>query len=155
MFYFSYSGNLPDEIKKDEWEVFPKSITLDGKIGEGAFGTVFSAYLEGLTFTQSNYAKRIGGATLLDFGKSPKVAVKLLKGKNSNIPLTTIHKLMVKALSLRPKGSEFSSPWGLWWWKLLIITKSIGSSADLEVQLMQLNHCDGVLGNYWKTLLRQ
>ena len=22
------------------------------------------------------------------------------------------------------------------------------SSADLEVQLMQLNHCDGVLGNY-------
>ena len=124
MFYFSYSGNLPDEIKKDEWEVFPKSITLDGKIGEGAFGTVFSAYLEGLTFTQSNYAKRMGGATLLDFGKSPKVAVKLLKGKDSNILLTTIHKLsndffflgrlirrqMVKALSLRPKGSEFSSP---------------------------------------------
>ena len=86
MFYISLllRGNLPDdEIKKDEWEIFPKSITLDEKIGEGAFGTVFSAYLETGTFTQSNYAKRIGGATLLDFGKSsPKVAVKLLKGIN-------------------------------------------------------------------------
>ena len=30
----------------------------------------------------------------------------------------------------------------------------LGSSADLEVQLMQLNHCDGVYSNYWNTLLR-
>ena len=28
------------------------------------------------------------------------------------------------------------------------------SSADLEVQLVQLNHCDGVFSNYWNTLLR-
>ena len=27
-------------------------------------------------------------------------------------------------------------------------------SADLEVQLMQLNHCVGVHSNYWNTLLR-
>ena len=27
-------------------------------------------------------------------------------------------------------------------------------SADLEVQLVQLNHCDGVYSNYWNTLLR-
>jgi len=53
---------------------------LDDKIGEGAFGTVFSAYLENSIFAQSRYAKRMGGATLLELGKSPKVAVKLLKG---------------------------------------------------------------------------
>ena len=29
------------------------------------------------------------------------------------------------------------------------------SSADLEVQLMQLNNCDGVLSIYWNTLLGQ
>ena len=28
------------------------------------------------------------------------------------------------------------------------------SRADLEVQLVQLNHCDGVYSNYWNTLLR-
>ena len=28
------------------------------------------------------------------------------------------------------------------------------SSADLEVQFVQLNHCDGVYSNYWNTLLR-
>ena len=27
-------------------------------------------------------------------------------------------------------------------------------SADLEVQLMQLNHCDGEYSKYWNTLLR-
>ena len=28
------------------------------------------------------------------------------------------------------------------------------ASADLEVQLVQLNHCEGVYSNYWNTLLR-
>ena len=28
------------------------------------------------------------------------------------------------------------------------------ASADLEVQLVQLNHCDGEYSNYWNTLLR-
>ena len=28
------------------------------------------------------------------------------------------------------------------------------SRADLEVELVQLNHCDGVYSNYWNTLLR-
>ena len=31
----------------------------------------------------------------------------------------------------------------------------VSASADLEVQLMQLNHCDGVLSNDWNTLLGQ
>ena len=30
---------------------------------------------------------------------------------------------------------------------------SFASSADLEVQLVQLNHCDGVYSSYWNTLL--
>nr|AAA29218.2 tyrosine kinase receptor [Hydra vulgaris] len=34
-----------DEITPDEWEIFPEYITLDKKIGEGAFGTVFIARL--------------------------------------------------------------------------------------------------------------
>ena len=33
-------------------------------------------------------------------------------------------------------------------------SKEVISSADLEVQLVQLNHCDGVYSNYWNTLLR-
>ena len=30
----------------------------------------------------------------------------------------------------------------------------LNPSADLEVQLVQLNHYDGVYSNYWNTLLR-
>ena len=30
----------------------------------------------------------------------------------------------------------------------------LNPSADLEVQLVQLNHCNGVYNNYWNTLLR-
>ena len=30
----------------------------------------------------------------------------------------------------------------------------IDTIADLEVQLVQLNHCDGVYSNYWNTLLK-
>eukprot|EP00111_Clytia_hemisphaerica_P017629 TCONS_00052156-protein len=74
-----YVYNYKGDVKTDEWEIFPKTITLDEKIGEGAFGTVFSAYLDGATFSQSNYSKRIGGASLLELGTNPKVAVKLLK----------------------------------------------------------------------------
>ena len=33
-------------IVTDEWEIFPTSITLEDKIGEGAFGTVFSAMID-------------------------------------------------------------------------------------------------------------
>ena len=40
------------------------------------------------------------------------------------------------------------------WTRELSILNSTHSSADLEVQLVQLNHCDGVYSNYWNTLLR-
>ena len=34
------------------------------------------------------------------------------------------------------------------------VAKSGMTSADLEVQLVQLNHYDGEYSNYWNTLLR-
>ena len=34
-------------------------------------------------------------------------------------------------------------------------TSKRGTSVDLEVQLKQLNRCDGVLSYYWSTLLGQ
>lgn len=69
-------------IVTDEWEIFPTNITLDEKIGEGAFGTVFSALVDIKIIKKSKYAKQQGGSAL--FGdKSCKVAVKLLKGKMS------------------------------------------------------------------------
>ena len=42
--------------------------------------------------------------------------------------------------------------------KLLLVIKGESiqyARADLEVQLMQQNHCDGVLSNDWNTLLGQ
>ena len=67
-------------IITDEWEIFPTDITLDEKIGEGAFGTVFSAFVDIRIIKKSKYAKLQGGSALLG-DKSCKVAVKLLKGK--------------------------------------------------------------------------
>ena len=36
----------------------------------------------------------------------------------------------------------------------IVLKYRSATSADLEVQLMQLNHCDGVYSNYWNTLFR-
>lgn len=72
-----------DEVKElfDEWEIVPTHIMLTEKIGEGAFGTVFSATINADIFVKTNFAKMKGGATLLT-QKDPEVAVKLLKGKS-------------------------------------------------------------------------
>ncbi|XP_057315127.1 uncharacterized protein LOC130656312 [Hydractinia symbiolongicarpus] len=69
-----------DEVKEmfDEWEIVPTHIMLTEKIGEGAFGTVFSATINADIFVKTNFAKMKGGATLLT-QKDPEVAVKLLK----------------------------------------------------------------------------
>lgn len=70
-----------EKIETDEWEIMPSSFKLEDKIGEGAFGTVFSALLDPSLLSQSKYAKKIGGVAYFEFEKNPKVAVKLLKGK--------------------------------------------------------------------------
>ena len=77
---------------------------------------------------------------------------------------TTSVKKKVKKLLIR-----FLSPFFFirTWWKnftaevfcsnsknILRACQGWNSSADLEMQLMQLNHCEGVYSNYWNTLLR-
>ena len=69
-------------IVTDEWEIFPTNTTLDEKIGEGAFGTIFSAFVDIRVIRKSKYAKLQGGSALLG-DKSCNVAVKLLKGAMS------------------------------------------------------------------------
>ena len=66
----------------NEWEIFPTDVTLDEKIGEGAFDTVFSAFVDTRIIGKSKYAKLQGGSALFSH-KSFKVAVKLLKGTMS------------------------------------------------------------------------
>ncbi|XP_065682610.1 uncharacterized protein LOC100204447 isoform X2 [Hydra vulgaris] len=43
-----------DKALPDEWEILPKDIILDRKIGEGAFGTVFIAKLSSLILSKLN-----------------------------------------------------------------------------------------------------
>lgn len=83
MFFVDFSRvyyGIEKAIVTDDWEIFPTSITLDEKIGEGAFGTVFSAFVELEIIQKSKYATQQGGNDLLD-EKKFKVATKLLKGK--------------------------------------------------------------------------
>lgn len=64
----------------DDWEIRKIHIFLDVKIGEGAFGTVYSATMDPKTFSDSMYAKNAGGTIGFVKETSPKVAVKLLRG---------------------------------------------------------------------------
>ncbi|XP_065662118.1 uncharacterized protein LOC136084861 [Hydra vulgaris] len=41
------------ELSADEWEIFPEDITLDRKIGEGAFGTVYIAKIDTNIFSNT------------------------------------------------------------------------------------------------------
>ena len=72
---------------------------------------------------------------------------------------------VVTALCLGSKGPEFNSCESFGGENRLSLLfpcrcfvrktgSSLRASADLEVQLVQLNHCDGVYSNYWNTLLR-
>ena len=82
MFFVHFSRlyyGIEKAVVTDDWEIFPTSITLDEKIGEGAFGTVFSAFVELEIIQKSKYATLQGGGDLFD-EKNIKVAVKLLKG---------------------------------------------------------------------------
>lgn len=67
-----------EDTELDDWEIFPINITLDEKIGEGAFGTVFSATLDAKVLLKSHYAKQ-NGSDLFPSRKVPTFAVKLLK----------------------------------------------------------------------------
>jgi len=62
----------------DEWEIYPESIDVRKKVGEGAFGTVYSARIDMNVISRSNFGKQCGGVALVS-EKSKLVAVKFLK----------------------------------------------------------------------------
>ena len=64
----------------DDWEITPTAITLNEKVGEGAFGTVFSASIDSIIIAKSKYGKNMGGISGFDTEQNSKIAVKLLKG---------------------------------------------------------------------------
>ena len=67
-------------VRTDEWEVFPSEIAMDGSIGGGAFGIVFSAYISRDVCKRLPYfkehRKKLGRK-----GEMNRVAVKRLKGE--------------------------------------------------------------------------
>ncbi|XP_047133483.2 uncharacterized protein LOC100207579 isoform X2 [Hydra vulgaris] len=68
-----------DVLPKDDWEIFPENITLDKKIGEGAFGTVFNAKISAKVLAKTKNCNQI--LPLFDNKEDSTfyVAVKLLK----------------------------------------------------------------------------
>ncbi|XP_047141698.1 uncharacterized protein LOC100211524 isoform X3 [Hydra vulgaris] len=63
------------ELSPDEWEIFPEEFTLDKKIGEGAFGTVFVAKLSSSVLSKRKKMKLNSNFT----ENISQVAVKLVK----------------------------------------------------------------------------
>ena len=64
-------------ISADDWEVYPSYITVDEKIGAGAFGTVYRATIETSILVNSQYVKQCGGVDLMN--DNMIIAVKFLK----------------------------------------------------------------------------
>nr|XP_047133479.1 uncharacterized protein LOC100205416 isoform X2 [Hydra vulgaris] len=78
--------NLDNE---DEWEILPEYICLDQKVGEGAFGTVFSALISDKILAKLKNAKRKSAVSVFSFSEasSTTVAVKFLKDNASQSEL--------------------------------------------------------------------
>ncbi|XP_065682612.1 uncharacterized protein LOC100201592 [Hydra vulgaris] len=65
-----------DKLSADKWEIFPQDISIDRKIGEGAFGTVFIAKLNSSVLSNMKIMKHnFHGIT----ENNSNVAVKLVK----------------------------------------------------------------------------
>ena len=69
--------NLEKVNSADEWEIHPSNFTVNEKIGEGAFGTVYSATIETQKLIKTKYARQCGGVTLTT--DKTKTAIKFLK----------------------------------------------------------------------------
>ncbi|XP_065663107.1 mast/stem cell growth factor receptor Kit-like [Hydra vulgaris] len=67
-----------DELLEDEWEIYPKDIIIDKKVGEGAFGTVFIAKLSSsLLLNRKNMKQNADFYDIIE--NTSNVAVKLVK----------------------------------------------------------------------------
>lgn len=69
-------------VVPDSWEINPHNIKIIEQIGEGSFGTVYSATICTSGLEKSNFAKQCGGVMLLS--DKTKTAVKLLKEGSSD-----------------------------------------------------------------------
>ena len=76
------TGAISCDISKplDKWELDPQNIDICDKLGNGAFGMVYSAFIDIKTFRTSISENNINA-----FGKKRKVAVKMLKGMYTTI----------------------------------------------------------------------
>nr|XP_047132656.1 uncharacterized protein LOC100199204 [Hydra vulgaris] len=68
-----------DLLPKDDWEIFPESISLENKIGEGAFGTVFVAKISVKDISKTGKANHKSFMFDIKEDSVINVAVKLLK----------------------------------------------------------------------------
>nr|XP_047129999.1 proto-oncogene tyrosine-protein kinase receptor Ret [Hydra vulgaris] len=85
--HYSMEEYLEFQMKSDGWEIYSKSITLDKKIGEGAYGTVYVCKISANILAKTKYACQKSRASLLDHNEDDiiNVAVKLLKdGANTS-----------------------------------------------------------------------
>nr|XP_047132657.1 uncharacterized protein LOC100200642 [Hydra vulgaris] len=70
-----------DLLPKDDWEIFPESISLKNKIGEGAFGTVFVAKICAKAILKTGKTNQISSLFDIKEDSVINVAVKLLKDR--------------------------------------------------------------------------
>lgn len=72
-----------------KWEISPPFMTLDEKVGEGAFGFVYSGSVHKSVYNKLPYTKLHPNKSLIS-GKKNKVAAKLVKGKTFVFPIIVI-----------------------------------------------------------------
>ncbi|XP_065657630.1 fibroblast growth factor receptor 3-like isoform X3 [Hydra vulgaris] len=73
----------------DKWEIYPKTINIDKKIGEGAFGNVFIAKISSNIVAKTCYGRTVTGSVFLDIKDDfcINVAVKFLKDHANQLEL--------------------------------------------------------------------
>ena len=72
-------------FRYDKWEISPPFMTLDEKVGEGAFGLVYSGSVHKSVYSKLPYTKLHPQKSLIS-GKKNKVAAKLVKGNTFVFP---------------------------------------------------------------------
>ena len=72
-------------FRYDDWEILPSNILCGKKIGEGAFGTVFSGQISTNTLKKLKHGKLIfDKGQYSHYGRNCKIAIKQVKGSTSS-----------------------------------------------------------------------